>query len=54
MGQDMTKITTGYMGLLEMARRSGHRLTYKFEEVNDDYSYYTITVRVRARSQKSR
>jgi len=54
MGQDMTKITTGYMGLLEMARRSGHKLTYKFEEVNDDYSYYTITVRVRARSPKSR
>lgn len=54
MGQDMTKITTGYMGLLEMARRSGHRLTYKFEEVNDDYSYYTITVRVRARSLKAR
>ena len=53
MGQDFSKITTGYMGLLEMARRSGHRLTYKFEEVNEDYSYYTITVRVRARSQKS-
>jgi hypothetical protein len=54
MGQDMNKITTGYMGLLEMARRSGHRLTYSFEEVNDDYSYYTITVRVRAKDLKSR
>lgn len=54
MGQDMSKVTTGYMGLLEMARRSGHRLTYKFEEVNEDYSYYTIKVRVRARSQSSR
>ena len=54
MGQDMSKVTTGYMGLLEMARRSGHRLTYKFEEVNEDYSYYTIKVRVRARSQRQR
>ena len=54
MGQDMNKVTTGYMGLLEMARRSGHRLTYSFEEVNDDYSYYTITVRVRAKDLKSR
>jgi hypothetical protein len=54
MGQDMNKVTTGYMGLLEMARRSGHRLTYSFEEVNDDYSYYTITVRVRSKDLKSR
>ena len=53
MGQDMNKITTGYMGLLEMARRSGHKLSYSFEEVNDDYSYYTITVRVRAKDLKS-
>lgn len=53
MGQDMNKVTTGYMGLLEMARRSGHRLTYNFEEVNENYSYYTITVRVRAKDLKS-
>ena len=26
MGQDMIEVSTGYMGLLEMARRSGHRL----------------------------
>ncbi len=49
MGQDMSKISTGYMGLLEMARRSGGRLSYKFDEVNDDYAYYTVTVRVRAK-----
>jgi hypothetical protein len=53
MGQDMSKVSTGYMGLLEMARRSGGRLTYKFDEVNADYFYYTITVRVRAKGLKA-
>lgn len=53
MGQDMSKVSTGYMGLLEMARRSGNRLTYKFDEVNNEYAYYTITVRVRAKGLKS-
>jgi hypothetical protein len=53
MGQDMSKVSTGYMGLLEMARRSGHKLGYKFEEVNEDYSYYVLTVRVRAKGLKA-
>lgn len=53
MGQDMSEVSTGYMGLLEMARRSGGRLTYKFDDVNEDYSYYTITVRVRAKGLKA-
>lgn len=53
MGQDMSKISTGYMGLLEMARRSGNRLIYRFDDVNDDYAYYTITVRVRAKGFRS-
>ncbi len=53
MGQDMSKVSTGYMGLLEMARRSGGRLTYKFDEINEEYSYYTITVRVRAKGLKA-
>jgi hypothetical protein len=53
MGQDMSNVSTGYMGLLEMARRSGGRLTYKFDEINDDFSYYTITVRVRAKGLKA-
>jgi hypothetical protein len=53
MGQDMSKISTGYMGLLEMARRSGNRLTYKFDEINDQYAYYTVTVRVSAKGYKA-
>ena len=53
MGQDMSKISTGYMGLLEMARRSGNRLTYKFDEINDQYAYYTVTVRVSVKGYKA-
>lgn len=53
MGQDMSKVSTGYMGLLEMARRSGNRLTYKFDEINDQYAYYTVTVRVSVKGYKA-
>jgi hypothetical protein len=52
MGQDMSKVSTGYMGLLEMARRSGNRLVYKFEDVSDEFAYYTVTVRVKAKGFK--
>jgi len=52
-GQDMSQLSTGYMGLLEMARRSGHKLKYTFEEVNEEYSYYVLTVRVKAKGLKA-
>ncbi len=38
--------STGNMGLIDMARKSGSKLIYKFEEINDLYSYYTLTVKV--------
>jgi hypothetical protein len=38
--------STGNMGLLEMARKSGNKLDYKFEKVNDQYSYYTLTIKI--------
>ena len=38
--------STGNMGLIDMARKSGSKLIYKFEEINDRYSYYTLTVKV--------
>jgi len=53
-GQDMTKPSTGYMGLLEMARRSGRKLEYKFDDVNEEYSYYILTVRLRSKPGKAR
>jgi hypothetical protein len=38
---------TGNMGLIDMARKSGNKLEYKFEKINDLYSYYLITVTVK-------
>ncbi|MBN2864171.1 MAG: SiaB family protein kinase [Bacteroidales bacterium] len=41
--------STGNMGLIDMARKSGNKLTYKFEKINDMYSYYILEVRVEER-----
>jgi hypothetical protein len=38
--------STGNMGLIEMARKSGDKLVYQFDKVNDQYSYYTLTIKV--------
>jgi hypothetical protein len=44
--QNFESESTGNMGLIEMARKSGHKLDYQFEEVNNLFSYYTLTIRV--------
>ena len=44
--------STGNMGLIEMARKSGNKLDYEFERINDIYSYYTLTVKVEDKSAK--
>lgn len=41
--------STGNMGLLDMARKSGSKLEYEFEKISDIYSYYTLTVKVEDR-----
>jgi len=38
--------STGNMGLISMARKSGSKLNYQFEKVNDVYSYFMLTVKV--------
>ena len=38
--------STGNMGLISMARKSGSKLNYQFEKVNDIYSYFMLTVKV--------
>jgi hypothetical protein len=38
--------STGNMGLIDMARKSGSNLEYQFEQINEQYSYYTLTVKV--------
>ncbi len=37
---------TGNMGLIDMARKSGTKLNYKFDEVNDTFSYFKLTVTI--------
>ena len=38
--------STGNMGLIDMARKSGSKLIYEFEKINDLYSYFMLTVKV--------
>jgi len=38
--------STGNMGLIDMARKSGSKLIYDFKKINGQYSYYILTVRV--------
>lgn len=49
-GQTVSSDSTGNMGLIDMARKSGSRLEYQFERINDLYSYYTLTVKVEERT----
>jgi hypothetical protein len=49
-GQTISSDSTGNMGLIDMARKSGSKLEYKFEKINDLYSYYTLTVKVEDRA----
>jgi hypothetical protein len=44
--QNVDSESTGNMGLIEMARKSGNKLVYQFDTVNDQYSYYMLTVNV--------
>ena len=48
-GQTIHSDSTGNMGLIDMARKSGSKLVYKFEQVNDLYTYYTLNVKVEER-----
>lgn len=47
--QTLKSDSTGNMGLIYMARKSGSKLVYKFEKVNETYSYFTLTVNVEDR-----
>ena len=48
-GQTITSESTGNMGLIDMARKSGSKLVYQFEQINELYSYYVLTVKVEGR-----
>jgi len=45
-GQTISSNSTGNMGLIDMARKSGSKLVYQFEQINELYSYYVMTVKV--------
>ena len=45
-GQTINSDSTGNMGLIDMARKSGSKLVYQFEKINELYSYFTLTVKV--------
>ncbi|HLN20427.1 MAG TPA: SiaB family protein kinase [Bacteroidales bacterium] len=45
-GQSIDAESTGNMGLIDMARKSGSKLVYEFEKINEVYSYYTLNVKV--------
>ncbi len=51
-GEDLKAERTGIMGLIDIARKSGHKLEYKFDEVNSEYSYYVLTVLVDINGKK--
>ncbi len=44
--QSIDTDSTGNMGLISMARKSGSKLNYQFEKINDQYSYFMLTVSV--------
>jgi hypothetical protein len=45
-GQSIETDSTGNLGLVAMARKSGSKLNYSFEDVSDIYSYFMLTVKV--------
>ena len=49
-GQTIKSDSTGNMGLIDMARKSGSKLDYQFEQVNELYSYYIVTVKISDRN----
>ncbi len=44
--QTIESDSTGNMGLISMARKAGSKLEYLFRKVNEDYSYFILSVRV--------
>lgn len=46
MEQTASSDGTGMMGLIDMARKSGSKLIYQFDRVNESYSYFIMTVKI--------
>ena len=50
LSQEVNSDSTGNMGLIDTARKSGSKLDYRFERINELYSYYILTVKVEERA----
>lgn len=50
-GEFSDKGTAG-LGFVEIARKTGQKLSYEFNEINDEYSYFTLQIRVSRVSSK--
>ncbi len=46
-GDEIKPEHTGILGLINIARKSGHKLEYDFDPVNNEYSYYVLNVLVK-------
>ena len=44
-GEFTDKGTAG-LGLIQLARKTGEKLNYKFDKVNSDYSYFTFQIKI--------
>ncbi len=44
---------TAGLGFVEIARKTGQKLSYEFHEINGEYSYFTLQVRVSRISSKN-
>ena len=44
-GQFSDKGTAG-LGLIQLARKTGEKLNYKFDKVNGEYSYFTFQIKI--------
>jgi hypothetical protein len=51
-GQNKDSKSTGNLGLIDMAMKSGSKLVYQFEKINDLYSYFSLTVKVEDKNLK--
>jgi hypothetical protein len=45
-GDKLKAEQTGILGLIDIARKSRNKLDYDFDRVDDDYSYYSLSVLV--------
>jgi len=41
----------GGLGMIDIARKSGHKLDYQFKEVSEEYSFFTLNIKIATKKQ---